>query len=106
MKKIETFDEYQTESRKTRKTSADESYALLGLSGEVGELHSYLAKAVRDGYELDYATVVKELGDILWFVSAIADDFDISLTDIATVNVDKLQSRATRGTIEGSGDNR
>lgn len=106
MKKIGTFDEYQAEARKTRKTSADESYALLGLSGEVGELHSYLAKAVRDGYELDYATVVKELGDILWFVSAIADDFDVSLTDVATVNVNKLHSRAARGTIEGSGDNR
>ena len=106
MRKIETFDEYQDEARKTRMPSADESYALLALSGEVGELHSYLAKSVRDGYELDYATVIKELGDVLWCICAIADDFDIKMHEVASVNINKLQSRKERGVLTGSGDNR
>jgi len=111
--KENTFDRYQSAARVTRLPSADESYALLGLSGEVGELHSHIAKYVRDGSADDVAealalqqNVAKELGDILWFVSAIADDFNISLSTIVNMNLQKLIDRKNRGTLGGSGDNR
>lgn len=100
------FSDYQDQARLTRLETADVAYALLGLSGEVGELHSYFAKGIRDKYHLDRETVKKELGDILWFISAIADDSSLSLQEIAEANIEKLQARQKKGTLTGSGDNR
>jgi NTP pyrophosphatase (non-canonical NTP hydrolase) len=48
----------------------------------------------------------KELGDVLWYLTALAEDFALTLEDIAYTNVNKLESRAQRGVISGSGDNR
>jgi NTP pyrophosphatase (non-canonical NTP hydrolase) len=55
---------------------------------------------------LDYAHIRKELGDILWFVAAIAEDHGMSLASVAEGNITKLSSRHARGTIQGSGDDR
>jgi NTP pyrophosphatase (non-canonical NTP hydrolase) len=107
------FDVYQVAAMSTRLPSADETYAVLGLAGEVGELHSAIAKHIRDG-DLDDAdqivalqnNVAKELGDILWFIAAIADDFNISLSTIATMNLKKLAKRQAEGSLGGSGDER
>lgn len=81
-------------------------YLVTGLGGEAGELQSIYAKWVRDGGRLDVTNVKKELGDILWFVSAIAEYCCIDLDDVAQANIDKLESRKQRGTIGGSGDER
>lgn len=106
MQTVITFDSYQHAAMSYRKPSADYIYALLGLSGEVGELHSYLAKSIRDQYAVDADHVAKELGDILWFIAAIAADNDLSLSEIADKNIAKLEGRKARGTIGGSGDER
>lgn len=82
------------------------NYLLLGLSGEVGELHSLFAKNVRDKGTIEWTAVKKELGDVLWFVSGIAEFLGMSLDDVAQTNLDKLESRKQRGTIGGSGDER
>jgi NTP pyrophosphatase (non-canonical NTP hydrolase) len=101
------FDEYQNKAwgyaMPTAKTT---QYLLPGLAGEVGELSSLFAKSQRDGNALDHASVTKELGDVLWFVSTIAFYYGISLADLAEKNIEKLESRKLRGVIGGSGDNR
>ena len=61
---------------------------------------------MRDGKNLDYSALAKELGDILWFISTIAFWYGISLSTIADMNIDKLESRQKRGVITGNGDNR
>lgn len=101
-----TLNEYQMLAMRYRLPAADEIYAVLGLPGEVGELSGYLAKARRDGFELDDEYIKKELGDILWFIAAIADDAGFNLKDIAATNLNKLESRKARNTISGHGDNR
>jgi len=104
-----SLNEYQNKSQAFRLPSANESYALLGLSGEVGELNSLVAKSIRDGLQrnAEFAdNMAKELGDILWFVAAIATDMNLSLQQIAVKNLEKLQGRVDRGTIKGNGDNR
>lgn len=102
------FNEYQELAMSTRLESADEAYALFGMVGEVGELYGYIAKVIRD--EPDQANhqdyVKKEMGDILWFLAAIAQDHGLTLDEIAQANVYKLQSRKARGTLQGSGDER
>ncbi len=103
------FDKYQADAMSVRLASADESYAVLGLPGEVGEICSLIAKAVRDGIpdEVEYNNKMKkELGDVLWFVAAIAHDNGFSLSSIADANINKLKSRKERGTLSGSGDDR
>jgi len=101
------INDYQHEALGYRLESADEAYALFGLVGEVGELYGYIAKVIRDGEKDDHQEYVKkELGDILWFLAAIAYDHGLQLDDIALANLHKLRSRAERGVIQGSGDNR
>lgn len=101
-----TLNEYQMLAMRFRLESADESYALFGLSGEVGELHGYIAKVIRDKFEPDLDHLKKELGDILWFTAAIAQDLGLDLKDIATSNINKLESRKARNVIQGNGDDR
>lgn len=102
-----TLNEYQTQAMEVRLPSADELYAFLGLPGEVGEVCSIVAKIRRDGVSFDYQqNIKKELGDVLWFVAAIASDHGFTLEDVARANINKLFSRKERGTLQGSGDNR
>ena len=86
--------------------SAKLTYPLLGLAGEVGEVCEKAKKHIRDGRELDKEDMKKELGDVLWYLSAVARDLDIDLQDVAVSNIEKLQSRKDRGVLQGSGDNR
>jgi NTP pyrophosphatase (non-canonical NTP hydrolase) len=96
---------YQWDAMKTRLNTANAQYALLNLSGEVGELHSLVAKKIRDG-KIDMDLVKKELGDVLWCLAAVVEDFGFTLEDVAKANLTKLQKRQSRGTLTGSGDNR
>lgn len=99
--------DYQLAAMSFRLPSANRSYALAGLTGEVGELNSLIAKSIRDHNGLmDVLAVKKELGDILWFVAAIAADFGFGLDDVGMTNIDKLNSRKSRNKIQGSGDER
>lgn len=100
------FDDYQKQAMGFRLPSATEAYALFGLSGEVGELLGSVAKDIRDNRVPNLEHLKKELGDVLWFVAAIASDLELSLGDVAQANIDKLSKRKTAGTIQGSGDDR
>ena len=99
------LNEYQYDAMKTRLPTANSFYAVLNLSGEVGELHSLLAKEIRDG-KLDQDLVKKELGDILWCLAAVVGDFGFTLEEVAKANLTKLQKRKKDNTLTGSGDNR
>jgi NTP pyrophosphatase (non-canonical NTP hydrolase) len=83
---------------------------VLGLLGESGEIAEKFKKILRDkNAELDDTgrqELVKELGDVLWYIALLAHYLDIPLDDIATKNISKLASRKTRGVLAGSGDNR
>ncbi len=101
------LNDYQAEAMIFRLPSATPDYALFNLSGEVGELHSLIAKAIRDGAKFDFELQVKkELGDILWCLTAIAMDYGYTLEDVAQSNINKLSKRKDVGTLQGSGDNR
>lgn len=78
-----TFSEYQVEARKTAiypEIKSTVVYPILGLVGEVGELiESYLRKPIGVDPTGDekFKTLVKEMGDVCWYVSAIADELGL-----------------------------
>jgi NTP pyrophosphatase (non-canonical NTP hydrolase) len=106
-----TFDEYQEAcgltaiypDASTGSTGAL-AYVALGL-GETGELQGKVKKIIRDGVR-DDAAMAAELGDILWYIGRFASELGLSLDQIAQGNLAKLNSRAERGVLAGSGDDR
>jgi len=112
-----TFDEYQKQAIST--LTADHAYGdisaelmaqILGLVGESGEVAEKVKKLIRDKNgvisEDDRAELIKELGDILWYVNAVSHLLGSNITDVAQYNLDKVLSRKARGVTKGAGDNR
>jgi NTP pyrophosphatase (non-canonical NTP hydrolase) len=89
-------------------------YPALGLAGESGEAVDKIKKYWRnfghtsaahlDERQLDELS--KELGDVLWYVAALASEMGYTLESIAEANVTKLLDRQARGVIKSQGDNR
>ena len=50
--------------------------------------------------------LIKEVGDVLWYVAAICNELNITLAEAAETNLEKLFDRGERGKLQGSGDNR
>lgn len=78
----------------------------LGLVGEAGELAEKLKKSIRDYSLFDKEGSLKELGDVLFYVAALANLYGGSLQTVAEMNMKKLDDRQLRGVLQGSGDNR
>jgi NTP pyrophosphatase (non-canonical NTP hydrolase) len=108
------FDEYQDKAVSTAifpgAGTGTIVYPALGLTGEAGEVAEKVKKIVRDRNgvwdENNREEIAKELGDVLWYVAVLANELDYPLDFIAKLNVEKLASRASRGVLGGSGDNR
>ena len=83
---------------------------MLGLTGEAGETADKIKKIIRDKNGVisdeDRAAVVKELGDTLWYIAAISRYLGVPLSEVASINLDKLEGRVQRGTMHGEGDER
>ena len=116
-RKLMDFREYQIESRKTDVgTSAQDNlkpgwlYYALGISGEAGELTEKIKKLFRDKEGLIdrefLDSVIKEMGDILWYMGRLSDVFGINFNLIAETNIKKLLDRMERNKLHGEGDNR
>lgn len=83
---------------------------VLGLVGEAGEVAEKYKKIIRDKNgivsEEEKNELIKELGDVLWYVSALAKYLGTTLEVVAQTNIHKLEKRKAQGTQRGSGDNR
>lgn len=83
---------------------------ILGLCGESGEVAEKWKKIMRDHEnELTHENILAllyELGDVLFYVVAVAEKLNSNLNELIEFNVNKLDSRAERGVIQGDGDDR
>lgn len=102
--------QYQSEARATAVYPEQDSfiglmYAALGLCGEAGELAGLIKKAMRDDDMILTMSrrekAIEELGDILWYVSAVADELDVTLGSVASQNLTKLQQRKLENKLHG-----
>lgn len=114
------------------KTPLGLAYVALKLNGEAGEFAEHVGKAMRDDKLIDYGdsfirdahgdyikeikfkrilgereiALIKEIGDVLWYLSAACNELHISLSDVALINLVKLHDRTERNALQGGGDNR
>ena len=108
-----TFKDYQDKAVETAIYGAGNNiiYPALGLANEAGEVLGKIKKVLRDkegNFESigTRVAIADEMGDVLWYLAALAKDIDISLDQIADRNIAKLLDRRARNVIQGSGDNR
>ena len=111
------IDEYQEKAKKYDFFDVTDDFnqisfleKVLGLAGEAGETADKIKKIIRDKggkTEIeDKKEIAKELGDVLWYVANIARYMNISMSEVAQMNLDKLESRWERNKLHGEGDNR
>lgn len=111
------FDDYQKKTKKYDFFEATEILKqpgfiekVLGLAGEAGEVADKIKKILRDKNGVvsddDRAAVIKELGDTLWYIAAISRYLGVPLSEVASINIDKLESRYQRNRLHGEGDER
>ena len=97
------FEDYQSEASQTAlypRRLENLEYPTLGLAGEAGEVANIVKKIQRDhgGIVNDEirGKLKDELGDVLWYISACADELGLTLSEIAEFNVQKLAKRHNR----------
>lgn len=107
-----TFSEYEISAKETAIYPGDQGlmYLTLGLCGESGEVAEKVKKIIRDksGLVSDYdkLLLMQELGDVLWYLTMLANELGSSLEDVAIKNKAKLSLRKEKDAIKGSGDER
>lgn len=113
--------EYMVEARKTAVYHYAD-YPLAALAEEVGEVMGKIAKQgrknrqpvwevihdIKHGYSPEglREAVEKEMGDVLWQWANLCHELGFDPAEVANKNIDKLQGRQERGTLNGEGDNR
>jgi len=112
-----TMTEYGASAIKSARHPPGIIYPSLKLAGEAGEFVEKIGKLVREHSDrrtnlhihvtdAERIALLKELGDVLWYVNDCAMILDSSLEEVARMNLKKLQKRVETGTLHGSGDNR
>ena len=95
--------EYQHECRRTwtnRPIDDDDArkqHAALGLASETGELAGLVIKSMHYGQSVDVDEVASELGDALWYLTMLADEYGLTLEYVMDANIAKLRKRHPDG---------
>lgn len=92
--------EYQILARRTLPNVVSslelEHHALHGMVSEIGEIHSIYQKTYQ-GHPMDHGHIMKELGDLMWFIAEFCTAKGWKLNDICEMNIEKLKQRYPEG---------
>ena len=80
--------------------------SVMGLCGESGEAIDIVKKWLAQGHSLDREKLIKELGDIAWYLAETAWALEVPLEDVLQGNIDKLKARYPEGFDTGRSLNR
>lgn len=96
-----TINEYQKLAMTTLNPALSERDVLIngvmGLCGESGEAIDIVKKHLAQGHELDREHLIKELGDIAWYLAEVAYVLGVPLEEVLQRNIDKLKARYPEG---------
>lgn len=102
-----TINEYQKLAMRTLNPQLNKKDVLIngvmGLCGESGEAIDIVKKHLAQGHDLDREKLIKELGDIAWYLAETAFALDVDLEEVLEGNIAKLKKRYPEGfAVEGS----
>ena len=96
-----TVNEYQKLAMTTLNPALSKKDVLIngvmGLCGESGEAIDIVKKHLAQGHDLDREALIKELGDIAWYLAETATALDVSLEEVFSRNIEKLKKRYPDG---------
>ena len=96
-----TINEYQKLAMTTLNKDLTEKEILIngvmGLCGESGEAIDIVKKWLAQGHELDKDKLIKEIGDVAWYIAEIATALDVTLEEVLARNIEKLKARYPDG---------
>ena len=96
-----TANKYQHQALRTLNPALDKRDVLIngvmGLCGEAGEAIDIVKKHLAQGHELDREGLIKELGDVAWYLAETAWALDVPLEKVLQRNLDKLRARYPDG---------
>jgi NTP pyrophosphatase (non-canonical NTP hydrolase) len=105
-----TLNEYQQLALTTLNPKLNKKDVLIngvmGLCGESGEVIDIVKKHLAQGHDLDREALIKELGDVAWYLAETAAALDVSLEEVCSRNIDKLRRRYPQGFSEEQSQNR
>ena len=70
---------------------------VMGLCGEAGEAIDLVKKHLAQGHPLDREALLKELGDVAWYLAETAHALDADLESVLAGNIEKLRQRYPEG---------
>jgi len=68
-------------------------HAVIGISGEAGELMDAVKKAIVYGKPIDYVNLQEEAGDLLFYLTLLVNESGMNFNDIMLENMKKLRLR-------------
>ena len=96
-----TVNEYQKLAMTTLNPALSKKDVLIngvmGLCGESGEAIDIVKKHLAQGHPLDQEKLIKELGDIAWYLAETATALDVTLEEVLEGNIEKLRRRYPEG---------
>ena len=105
-----TLNEYQKQAMTTLNPELSKKDVLIngvmGLCGEAGEAIDIVKKHLVQGHDLDREGLIKELGDVAWYLAETAYALDVSLEEVCSRNIDKLRRRFPEGFSKENSINR
>lgn len=94
-------DKYQELAMRTLNPEIDKKELILnasmGLCGESGEVIDLVKKHLFQGHDLDEEVLIKELGDVAWYLAEAATALNVDLSEILEKNIKKLENRFPDG---------
>lgn len=90
-----TNEEFEAHVKDHSDTYVDLNYAVIALNGEAGEVAEWYKKKVLRGNKLGLTDrdLMEELGDVLWYLTAICNLKDWTLSEVMAQNKLKLDDR-------------
>lgn len=72
-------------------------HAAMGIGGEAGEIVDLMKKHIYYGKELDLKQLKNEMGDVLFYMQALAHLIGSSIEECLELNTEKLSARYPNG---------